>query len=164
MNHLKQLVEEWLSLSGHSPSSSSQEAEILQAAVAGIPRVAQAIAAIPAEHRASAFDAAEHSYLQTAKDLGSADQFAENWAAAIMLQLRAEVGQRKSANRKLVKALHDTLLPAETADVPEFREVRQRRRGIGAVIMATRQLRLSVKAGAVAMFSFRRFPADRFDD
>jgi len=122
MNHLKQFVEEWLSLRGYSSSSSSQEAEILQAAVAGIPRVAQAIAAIPAEHRASAFDAAEHSYLQTAKDLGGADEFAENWAAVIMRHLRAEVEQREAANRKLVNALHDALPPADTADVPEIRE------------------------------------------
>jgi len=122
MNHLKQFVEEWLSLRGYSSSSSSQEAEILQAAVAGIPRVAQAIAAVPAEHRASAFDAAEHSYLQTAKDLGGADEFAENWAAVIMRHLRAEVEQREAANRKLVNALHDALPPADTADVPEIRE------------------------------------------
>ena len=118
MNHLEQLVEEWLSLCVYS--SSSQEAEILRAAVAGIPRVAQAIAAIPAEHRASAFDAAEHSYLQTAKDLGGADEFAENWAAAIMQQLRAEVEQREPANTKLVKALHDGPLPAEFVREPAF--------------------------------------------
>ena len=74
--------------------SSSQEAKILQAAVAGIPRVAQAIAAIPAEHRASAFAAAERCYLQTAKDLGGTDKFAQNWASAVMFQLQAQVEQR----------------------------------------------------------------------
>ena len=106
MNHLEQLVEEWLSLSGSLWGLSSQEAKILQAAVAGIPRVAQAIAAIPAEHRASAFAAAERCYLQTAKDLGCADKFAQNWASAVMLQLQAQVEQRVLADRNLLKALH----------------------------------------------------------
>ncbi len=107
MNHLEQLVEEWLSLSGCSLwGSSSQAAKILQAGVAGIPRVAQAIAAIPAEHRATAFAAAERCYLQTAKDLGCADKFAQNWASAVMLQLQAQVEQRVLADRNLLKALH----------------------------------------------------------
>ena len=66
-------------------------------------------------------NAAEHSYLQTAKDLGGADEFAENWAAAIMQQLRAEVEQREPANTKLVKALHeDGPLPAESVREPAF--------------------------------------------
>ncbi len=113
MNHLEQLVEQWLSLSGCSLwGSSSQEAKILQAAVAGIPRVAQAIAAIPAEHRASAFAAAERCYLQTAKDLGGADKFAQNWASAVMLQLQAQVEQ-VLADRNLLKALPQGLVRTE---------------------------------------------------
>ena len=44
--------------------------EVLQAAMAGIPKIAEAIAAIPAENRARAFDAAERRYLQTALDIG----------------------------------------------------------------------------------------------
>ena len=39
----------------------SEVERILEAAVAGIPRVAQAIAETPAEHRAKALDAAERS-------------------------------------------------------------------------------------------------------
>ena len=134
MNHLEELVEEWLSLCGYSPrASSSQQAEILQAAVAGIPRVAQAIAAIPAEHRASAFGAAERCYMQTAKDLGGADKFAHDWASAVTLRLRAEVEQQVLANRKPLKALDEELVRTESADAQDFREIRQRRRGTGAV-------------------------------
>jgi hypothetical protein len=39
-----------------------EEEDILGAVVAGIPRVAQAIAETPAEHRAKALEAAERSY------------------------------------------------------------------------------------------------------
>ncbi len=114
MNYLEQLVEEWLSLSGCSVwGSSSQEAKILQAAVAGIPRVAQAIAAISAEHRASAFAAAERCYLQAAKDLGGTDKFAQNWASAVIRQLQAQVEQQVLADRNQSKALHQGLVRTE---------------------------------------------------
>jgi hypothetical protein len=51
-------------------TSGSERETILEAAVAGIPRVAQAIAETPAEHRAKALDAAERSYRETLQDLG----------------------------------------------------------------------------------------------
>ncbi len=165
MNHLEELVEEWLSLCGYSPrASSSQQAEILQAAVAGIPRVAKAIAAIPAEHRGSACGAAERCYMQTAKDLGGADKFAQKWASAVMLRLRAEVEQQVSANRKVLKALEEELVRTESADAEEFRRIRQRRQGIGAVNMATRELHFSIRAGAVPMFGFAPFPSNATDE
>ncbi len=178
MSFLEQLVEEWLFWCRRSPMASSlQEAEILEAAVTGIARVAQAIAAIPAQHRDSALRAAERCYLQTARDLGGAEKFVQNWVSAVMLRLQAEVEQRVSANRKRLKALHAGLVRAESADVQEFREIRQRRwrmRGNrfsrslvddmpSAVTMATRELRVSIRAGTVPMFGFMPFPADRFD-
>ena len=178
MSFLEQLVEEWLFWCRRSPMASSlQEAEILEAAVTGIPRVAQAIAAISPQHRDSALRAAERCYLQTARDLGGAEKFAQNWVSAVMLRLQAEVEQRVSANRNRLKVLHAELVRAESADVQEFREIRQRRwrmRGDrfsrslvvdvpSAVTMATRELRFSIRAGTVPMFGFMPFPADRFD-
>ena len=133
--------------------------------------VAQAIAAIPAEDRASAFEAAERCYLQTAKNLGGADMFAQKWALAVTSQIRAEVEQRVSANRKLLMALHEELVRAGSPDAQEFREVRQRSWG-GArssgsrveVVKATRKLRFSIKAAVVPMFGLIPFPANRLAD
>jgi len=173
MSHLEQLVEEWLFLCGCSlRASSSQEAEILQAAVDGIPRLAQAIAGIPAQDRATALRAAEQSYLQTAKDLGGADKFAQDWASAVMLQLRAEVEQRVLENRKRLKALHDELEQGDSADPQEFPETEQRRRGMRGIrfrsqveiMKATRELGFSIQAEAVPMFGLIPFPADRSPD
>jgi xanthine/CO dehydrogenase XdhC/CoxF family maturation factor len=72
-------------------ASSSEAAKILEAGVAGISEVVQIIASIPAEHRASAFDAAERSYLGTVQDLGCAEDAGQNWVLAVMFGLRAEV-------------------------------------------------------------------------
>ena len=47
----------------------SSSEEVLEAAVADIPEIAQRIAFMPAAYRASAFDAVERSYLRTAKNL-----------------------------------------------------------------------------------------------
>lgn len=73
--------------------SRSEVELILGMAVAGIPEVAQTIADVAAKNRAIAFDAAERSYLQTARDLGCAEADARTWASAVMFQLRAEVGE-----------------------------------------------------------------------
>jgi hypothetical protein len=72
-------------------ASISEEEEILEAAISGIPRVAQAVAAIPVEHRGRALDAAESSYRQTAQDLGYEEGPIQSWVSAVMFRLRAEV-------------------------------------------------------------------------
>ena len=92
-------------------ASSSEAAKILEAGVAGIPEVVQIIASIPAEHRASAFDAAERSYLGTVQDLGYAEDAGQNWVSAVMFGLQAEVEEQGSAKQKLLKALHEELVP-----------------------------------------------------
>ncbi|MGC2329901.1 MAG: hypothetical protein WA581_00470 [Candidatus Acidiferrales bacterium] len=66
---------------------------ILGMAVAGIPEVAHTIAYVSAKNRTTAFDAAERSYLQTARDLGCAEADARTWVSAVMFQLRAEVDE-----------------------------------------------------------------------
>jgi len=93
---------------GEAMTSSSEE--VLEAAISGIPKIAHMIAFIPPENRASAFGAAERIYLQVAKDLGGAEDLAQNWASAIVLLLRAEVEDKVLTNRKLLKALHEELV------------------------------------------------------
>ena len=88
----------------------SSSDEVLEAAVAGIPEIARRIAFLPTEDRASAFDAAERIYLQTAKDLGGAEDLALNWTSAVMFRLREEVEEQLLANRKLLMALHEELI------------------------------------------------------
>jgi hypothetical protein len=60
---------------------------IFDTAVAGIPRVAELIAAIPLEQRARALDAAERSYQKTARDLGYTEADARQWASELMSRL-----------------------------------------------------------------------------
>jgi hypothetical protein len=47
----------------------AEEGEVLSAAIAGLPKIAELIATVPAEDRARAMEAAEKSYLQTAHTL-----------------------------------------------------------------------------------------------
>jgi hypothetical protein len=56
----------------------SEHERIFEAAIAGIPRVAELIAAIPPEQRATALNAAEQSYQKTAWDLGYEDAAAQH--------------------------------------------------------------------------------------
>jgi hypothetical protein len=66
--------------------------EALSAAIAGLPKIAELIAAVPAEDRARALEAAEKSYVQTALTLGYEDANARQWASAVMLRLRLGEG------------------------------------------------------------------------
>ncbi len=77
-------------------ASSEEEEETLEAALAGIPRVAEAISAMPVEDMAKALEAAEHSYYQTALDLGYGEAQAKGWAATIMVRLLEELEERRS--------------------------------------------------------------------
>ena len=74
--------------------------EVLEAAISGLPRVAEAIVAIPAEARARALVAAEDSYRQTARNLGYGETEVQEWVAAIMFRLRAEVAAQELAEQK----------------------------------------------------------------
>jgi hypothetical protein len=68
--------------------------EVLSAAIAGVPRVIELIATVPAEERGRALKAAEKSYLETAHTLGCQDTDAQQWAEAVMSRLRTEEGSR----------------------------------------------------------------------
>ena len=94
--------------------SSSEEEEILEAAVAGIPRVAQAIAETPAEQRAKALEAAERSYRQTVQDLGYEEGPVESWVSSVMLRLQTEVRNQEATKQKMLEALQEELFQAAT--------------------------------------------------
>jgi hypothetical protein len=71
--------------------STGEPEDILEAAVAGVRKVAAAIAAVPEEHRERAFEAAERSYQQTIRDLGYPEDAARSWVSAMMYRLHADV-------------------------------------------------------------------------
>jgi hypothetical protein len=66
--------------------------ESLSAAIAGVPRIMELIATVPAEERGRALEAAEKSYLETAHTLGCQDADVQQWAEAVMSRLRTEEG------------------------------------------------------------------------
>ena len=69
----------------------SREEAVLEAACAGISRVAEAVASFPVRDRSRAFEAAERSYRKTARDLGYAEGQASGRAASLTVRLCAEV-------------------------------------------------------------------------
>ena len=64
---------------------------ILKAAIDGVRRVAEAIAALPQEHQERAFEAVKQTYLRTVRDLGYAEDDARSWVSHMMYRLRADV-------------------------------------------------------------------------
>jgi hypothetical protein len=74
----------------------SKDEEVLETAIAGLSRVAQAIASMPADDRARSLEAAERSYCETAVGLGYTDGEAQDWAATVTASLRAEVEKQVS--------------------------------------------------------------------
>jgi hypothetical protein len=75
---------------------SSEEDEFLEVASSSLFRVIEMIAAFPVEHRAGAFEVAEHRYMQAARDFGCAEEAATRWVAAIMRKLRTQVEQKST--------------------------------------------------------------------
>ena len=65
--------------------------EMFSSAVAGLPKVAKLIAACHFEDRRRAFEAAQQSYLETARGLGYGEADALEWAEAVMFQLRRRI-------------------------------------------------------------------------
>jgi hypothetical protein len=111
-------------------ASNSEEEESLEAAVAGIPRVAEAVATSPDGVRAKALEAAENSYQQTARDLGYDEERVQSWVATIMLRLRTELERRESAKQKVLEALQEELLQAEPRPHNNVQERRKKRRAM----------------------------------
>ena len=95
-------------------TSGSEREKLLEAAVAGIPRVAQAIAETPPEQRPKALEAAERSYRQTVQELGYEEGPIQSWVSAVMLRLQTEVRNQESTKQNMFEALQEELLQAAT--------------------------------------------------
>ena|ERR1700730_3167886 len=74
------------------------EDEILSAAIAGVSKVAELIATVPAEERTRALEAAEKSYLETAHNLGYQDADAQQWASDVAIANRRRQLQAADAD------------------------------------------------------------------
>ena len=74
-----------------SRQSGSRHQDIFERAFAGIPRVAELIAALRLEDRIRALNAAEQRYKQMARDVGVSEGAADVWAAAVMSLIRLRV-------------------------------------------------------------------------
>jgi hypothetical protein len=88
---------------------SPETEKILEAAVAGIPRVAKLIAGFPIESREGALKVAERTFLQTVCDLGYAEADAQGWISVVMFRLRRQVAElgREEAEAGGSKILRD---------------------------------------------------------
>ena len=81
---------------GKTMSAVLKNDEVLEAAIAGLSRVAEKIGSMPADDRARALEAAEHSYHRTAIDLGQNESEAQAWVVTVMAHLRAEIEKQAS--------------------------------------------------------------------
>jgi len=76
-----------------SMASNFEGPEVLEAAVAGIPAIAEFVAAVPSGQRAIALDALEGHYLQMAEDWGCSEGPTRMWVSAMMSHLRERIEQ-----------------------------------------------------------------------
>ena len=67
---------------------------VLDAAFAGVSRVADFIVSLPDDDRPTAFAAAERSYFSTVRQFAGSDGEALGWAASLLMSLRSEVELR----------------------------------------------------------------------
>ena len=67
--------------------------EALESIVASLPVLAEHVSSIPDEQKATALDALERHYLQTALGLGYSEDPARAWVAALMAHLREQLEQ-----------------------------------------------------------------------
>jgi hypothetical protein len=79
--------------------------EILEAAIAKIPRLAAVIAAMPIGKRAEALAIAERSYRLAALDL-ELGRGGAVWVSAVMDRLKAEAESRSTENQILLSVLY----------------------------------------------------------
>jgi len=93
-------------------ASISEEEEILEAVVAGIPRVAEVVASIAEEDRGRALEAAARSYWETVRNLGYEEGPVQSWVSAVMLRLQTEVKKQASTKQRPLKILHAELMQA----------------------------------------------------
>jgi len=110
------------------PSPSQQK--IYRAAVAGIPRVVQAIAELPSKHHAQALAAAGRGYRQTIVESGIAEPTADRMVATLLRRLQSRLAKERSVRDKVIRALQEELIDptsaAEREGTPKPRTARRR--------------------------------------
>ena len=79
-----------------------QADEVFCAAVAGLPRVAERIVAMPSADGEKALEAVKESYAQTARNLGYDDVDQQQWVSAVMDQLRDAIEKELASAPDLV--------------------------------------------------------------
>ena len=65
--------------------------EAMESIVASLPAIAQHVSSIPDGQKATALDALERHYLQTALGLGYSEEPARSWVAALMAHLQEQL-------------------------------------------------------------------------
>jgi len=97
--------------------SSPSQQKIYRAAVAGIPRVVQAISELPSKHHAEALAAAGRGYRQTIVESGIAEPTADRMVATLLRRLQNRLAKERSVRDKVIRALQEELIdPAKAAE------------------------------------------------
>ena len=86
-----------------------EQRNIIEAIVAGLPHLAEAVSAIPAEYQAKALKAAESSYLKTFRRLGLSEPESQTWASSVMRRLRRHVAKEGLMEKDKLKKLYEQL-------------------------------------------------------
>ena len=84
--------------------------KVFSAAVMGLPKILELIAAIPEEKRSLAFEAAQQSYLRTAQTVGYDESDAQQWASALVSLLE-------------IAAITSELAIAKTAEINKTKRI-----------------------------------------
>jgi len=90
--------------------SSPSQQKIYRDAVAGIPRVVQAISDLPSKHHAEALAAAGRGYRQTILESGIAEPTADRMVATLLRRLQNRLAKERSVKDKVMRALHEELI------------------------------------------------------
>src|ERR1700689_2281494 len=104
--------------------SSPSQQKIFRAAVAGIPRVVEAISELPSKHHPEALAAAGRGYRQTILESGIAEPTADRMVATLLRRLQNRLAKERSVRDKVMRALHEELIPS----TEEKRPPKKRRR------------------------------------
>jgi hypothetical protein len=93
--------------------SSPAQQKVYRDAVAGIPRVVQAISDLPSRHHAEALAAAGRGYRQIILESGIAEPTADRMVATLLRRLQNRLAKERSVKDKVMRALHEELIPSE---------------------------------------------------
>jgi hypothetical protein len=117
----------------------------VETVLAGLPHLAEAVAAIPPDRQPAAFQAAERNYLKAFRQLGLSGP--QTWASSVMRRLRRRV--REAEKEKLAKLYeqlsaneHDSALPFGQARsfVPHKAALSEDQKNVGGELSADEQI------------------------